>query len=130
MNNTTRDQGRRIFHPEDLLAFEELLKSRKASLIDDVLGLEREWTDRSEHDAAHSSHMADSGTDACEEDLRLSRMETTGDEIEEINEALARIREGTFGICEECEKPIHLERLRAIPYARLCVPCKRVEEAA
>ena len=39
-------------------------------------------------------------------------------------------REGTFGICEECGKAISLERLRAIPYTRLCIPCKQVEEAA
>ena len=41
-----------------------------------------------------------------------------------------RIVRGSFGKCEECEKPIPEGRLEAIPYARLCIPCKTEEEAA
>lgn len=125
----TRNGAPRL-HPEDVSEFEELLRRRKALLADDVLGLERDAADRSGPDGAHSNHMAESGTDANEEDVRLGRMESAGEEIEEIDEALARIREGLYGACEECGKPIALERLRAIPYARLCVPCKQIEEAA
>lgn len=122
--------GERALHPEDLSEFEELLRRRKARLVDDVLGLERAWTDKSEADGAHASHMAESGTDTFEEDVRLARMESAGEEMEEIEEALRRIEEGTFGICEECRAKIGVERLRAIPYARLCIPCKALEEAA
>jgi RNA polymerase-binding protein DksA len=117
-------------HPENLAEFEELLRRRKAFLVDDVLGLERAWTDVSELDGAHSNHMAESGSDTYEEELRLERMESAGEEIEEIDAALDRLREGAYGACEECGKAISLERLRAIPYARLCIPCKQVEEAA
>jgi RNA polymerase-binding protein DksA len=123
----TRNGGPGL-HPEDLAEFEEVLKKRRALLADDVLGLEKAWTDRSELDP-HTS-PAESGTDAIEDDLRLARMEAAAEEIEQIEEALHRIHEGTFGICEECGKPISVQRLRAIPYARLCIPCKQVEEAA
>ena len=122
--------GKRQIHPEALQEIEELLKRRKALLADDVLGLERAWTDKSELDPAHSTHMADSGTDAFEEDLRLARMESAGNEIAEIEEALHRIHEGEFGICDGCGDPISLDRLRAIPYTRLCLGCKAAEEAA
>jgi RNA polymerase-binding transcription factor DksA len=122
--------GKRAIHPEDLQEIEEILLRRKALLADDVLGLERAWTDRSELDPAHSSHMAESGTDAFEEDLRLERMESAGEEIKEIEEALHRIHEGMYGICEGCGDPIMVERLRAIPYARLCLACKQAEEAS
>jgi DnaK suppressor protein len=123
----TRNGGT-ILHPESLTEFEELLRRRKMFLADDVLGLERAWTDVSELDAAHSNHMADSGTDAYEEDLRLARMESAGEELDEIEAAFERLAAGEYGTCEECGKAISLERLRAIPYARLCMPCKQAEE--
>jgi DnaK suppressor protein len=44
--------------------------------------------------------------------------------IEDINRALAKIAEGTYGVCEQCGDSIPKERLRAIPYAALCVRCK------
>jgi len=122
--------GGKFLHPENLCEFEELLRRRKAFLTDDVLGLERDAAEHRGLDDAHSNHMAESGTDAYEEELRLARMESAGEEIEEIDEALGRIRDGMFGACEECGKAIALERLRAIPYTRLCIPCKQIEEAA
>jgi len=122
--------GAKGLHLEDLEEFEKILRRRKALLADDVLGLNRDWLDKSEGDAAHSNHMAESGTDAFEEDVRLSRMESAGEEIEEIDAALERIRAGAYGVCGECAKPLPRERLRAIPYARLCIDCKAIEEAA
>jgi DnaK suppressor protein len=122
--------GKRSIHPEDLQELEEMLMRRKAFLANDVLGLERAWTDKSELDPAHSTHMAESGTDAYEEDLRLARMESAGEEINEIEEALHRIHDGMFGSCEGCGDPITVDRLRAIPYARLCLPCKQAEESS
>lgn len=128
--NAGARNGKLGLHPEQLSEFETLLRRRKAFLVDDILGLERAWTDVSEQDGAHSNHMAESGTDTYEEELRLARMESAGEEIEEIDAALDRIREGTYGACDECGRHISQERLRAIPYARLCIPCKQVEETA
>ncbi len=48
--------------------------------------------------------------------------------IMKIQEALHRIDDGTFGICEECGEPISDSRLRARPVATLCVNCKREQE--
>lgn len=50
--------------------------------------------------------------------------------IKKIKDALARLEEGTFGICERCRSPIPLERLRARPVTTLCINCKKKEEAA
>lgn len=49
-------------------------------------------------------------------------------ELKEINAALERISEGTYGICEECEEEISLPRLNAVPTARLCITCQRKAE--
>jgi len=48
--------------------------------------------------------------------------------IDKINEALKRIDDGSFGICERCEEPIELERLKARPIATLCIDCKTDQE--
>jgi RNA polymerase-binding transcription factor DksA len=56
------------------------------------------------------------------------RMESESGEVQEIREALERLHNGTFGSCESCGHAIPLERLKAIPYARLCVGCKSEEE--
>jgi DnaK suppressor protein len=51
-------------------------------------------------------------------------------EIREIDDALARIEDKTFGICESCGKGIKPVRLKSLPNSRLCLPCKRKEEEA
>jgi len=48
--------------------------------------------------------------------------------ITKIKEALERIDEGTFGICEKCGEPISEERLRARPVTTLCIECKKKQE--
>jgi DnaK suppressor protein len=57
-----------------------------------------------------------------ERDLALSAQAM--DAIAEIDRALEKLDEGTYGICERCEQQIPKERLRAIPWAALCVQCK------
>lgn len=48
--------------------------------------------------------------------------------LEEIDRALERLDNDTYGYCLECERPIGLERLKALPFAELCIDCKRKEE--
>ena len=57
-----------------------------------------------------------------ERDLALSAQARAA--VDEIDAALAKIADGRYGICEQCGKTIPKERLRAIPYAALCVQCK------
>jgi DnaK suppressor protein len=57
-----------------------------------------------------------------ERDLALSAQALAA--VEDIDRALAKIDAGTYGICERCGQPIPKERLKALPYAALCVACK------
>ena len=57
-----------------------------------------------------------------ERDLALSAQARVA--VEEIDFALAKIKNGTYGMCESCGQPIVKARLQAIPHARLCVACK------
>lgn len=49
--------------------------------------------------------------------------------VTKIDEALKRIRDGEYGICEECDEPIGVERLKARPVTTLCIDCKAAQEA-
>ncbi len=48
--------------------------------------------------------------------------------VNKIDEALLRIEDGSFGICEECGEPIGIKRLEARPVTTLCIDCKTAEE--
>jgi RNA polymerase-binding transcription factor DksA len=67
------------------------------------------------------THPADLGTDAYEEEIDLALLEKKDEILEEINDALERIGQGTFGRCEQCGKEVPRERLEALPYARYCL---------
>jgi RNA polymerase-binding transcription factor DksA len=73
-------------------------------------------------------HMADMGTDNFEQEMSFSLLENEQQTLEEVNDALDRIKAGSFGLCEDCQKPIPRPRLQALPYARFCVDCARKEE--
>jgi DnaK suppressor protein len=74
-------------------------------------------------------HMADLGTDNFEQEFTLSLMQNEEQLLEEIAAALDRIKQGSFGLCEECKAAIPKARLQAVPYARYCVDCARKLES-
>lgn len=65
-----------------------------------------------------------------EVEITRGLIETEEREIQEIDRALARIEGKTFGICESCGKEIKPSRIKALPSARQCLPCKIKEEEA
>ncbi len=70
-------------------------------------------------------HMADMGSDAFEQEFTLNLLANQEQVLEEIHDALERLKEGTFGQCENCQGGIPKQRLKAVPYARYCVACAR-----
>ena len=72
--------------------------------------------------------IADQAT-ASSERLLLSSLSTNDERIlREIEQALRRIEDGTYGICESCGAEISMRRLRVLPYATRCVQCKTASE--
>ncbi|WP_447978274.1 TraR/DksA family transcriptional regulator [Candidatus Nitrospira bockiana] len=61
-------------------------------------------------------------------DQQLSILEVRNRTRNQLDEALRRLDEGTYGICEDCGEPISPERLKAIPFARRCIECQRKAE--
>jgi len=80
-------------------------------------------------DIAHMPlHMADVGSDYYEQELTLGLVESERNMIQEINEALARIAEGTYGVCQVTGKRIKKARLNAKPWAKYCIEAAREME--
>ena len=73
-------------------------------------------------------HMADIGSDNFEQEFTLSLMENEGVTLSQIESSLERIEEGVYGQCEECGARIPKNRLKAIPYATLCIRCAEQQE--
>jgi RNA polymerase-binding transcription factor DksA len=73
-------------------------------------------------------HMADIGTDNFEREHTLSFIQSDSKTLKLIEEALARIKNGTYGICEDCGCSIPKVRLNVLPYTASCVRCVELEQ--
>jgi DnaK suppressor protein len=71
---------------------------------------------------------ADAGTATFERERDLSLVNNLRDLMERIDKALGKIEDGTYGLCDRCGKPIEKPRLKALPYANLCIKDKQAEE--
>jgi RNA polymerase-binding transcription factor len=69
--------------------------------------------------------FADAGQAAAERANLLTLVRSLRDTLRDVEQALARMEAGTYGVCERCGQPIGDERLEALPAARLCMACKR-----
>jgi RNA polymerase-binding protein DksA len=112
---------------EELKAFKKLLLERRAELRGSVSNMEEQALKGTGQDFS-VDHMADYGSDNYEQEFTLGLIENEQEVLRDIDAALERIEEGTFGDCEVCGKKIQKARLKAIPYARLCLDCKKKEE--
>ena len=78
--------------------------------------------------SAYSFHMADQGTDAYEQEFTLSLVENNRTLLKDINDAMAKIQNGSFGLCEGTGKPITRPRLEAIPWVRYSLEFAQARE--
>ena len=104
----------------------ELLTTLRARLRGDVSGLADAALNKNPaagSGSTLSNHMADMGSDQYEQDFSLSLMANEAEVLEQIEGALTRIEEGSYGACEQCGSKIPKMRLNAIPYTALCVKC-------
>jgi DnaK suppressor protein len=114
----------------ELEHFRELLLDKRRELVGDMSHMEREAL-RSASGTNLSNlpmHMADMGTDNYEQEFTLGLVEKERVLLREINQALAKIQDGTYGICEGTGKPINKIRLEAQPWARYSIEHARQME--
>lgn len=116
--------------PRELEFFRDLLLAKRRELVGDMSAMEREAL-RSSGGTNLSTlpmHMADMGTDNYEQEFTLGLVEKDRNLVREINAALAKIQNGTYGICEATGKPIGRPRLEAQPWARFSIEYARQME--
>ncbi len=116
--------------PADLTAIKRLLLAKRKILTGDVSHMKDEALNRTgqEASALDASNFAELGSDNYEQEFTIGLIENEAGELLEIEAALERIEAGTYGMCESCSKPVPKPRLMALPFARLCIVCKRKEE--
>ena len=78
--------------------------------------------------SAYTVHMADMSADTYERELAMNIASSEQEVLYQIDDALKRIDEGTYGVCQQCSKPIVMSRLRAVPYTSMCIECQRSKE--
>ena len=116
----------------ELEKYKKLLLAKRAAILED-LGLKKNVLGSTVKDASgdlstYSYHMADQGTDSMEREKSFYFASKSGRFLYHLDEALRRIDEKTYGVCQGCGKEINAERLTAVPHARLCIECKEKEE--
>ena len=116
--------------------FRFLLLKKRAELMDNLanLGHDGHLSSRSEAAGDLSSmpiHMADIGSDNWEKEFTLDLIAAERGLVQEVDEALQRIVDGTYGVCLGTHKPITVSRLRAKPWAKYCIEyARRLEKGA
>jgi RNA polymerase-binding protein DksA len=115
------------FNTKDLEHFRDLLFAKRRELVGDMSAMEREAlrTSGGTNLSTLPIHMADMGTDNYEQEFTLGLVEKDRNLLKEINSALAKIMNGTYGLCEGTGKPIGRPRLEAAPWARFSIEWAR-----
>jgi len=136
--SSKKDPGERVVKPRlspaDIEHFKELLLRKRNEIQRSMTEIEGEALRKSRLDASGDLssmpiHMADLGTDNFEQEFSLGLIDGERRLLMEIEDALDRIENGTYGICEGTGKPIAKARLEAQPWARYSIEyAKMLEE--
>jgi len=126
--SVSRDKNNKKLSAEDLEAYKNRLVALRARIRGDVSVMTDGALSQSRSEAAGDlsampQHMADIGSDNFEQEQTLSFIQSDNATLGLIEEALARIKDGTYGICENCGKAIPKVRLNVLPFTASCVQC-------
>lgn len=118
---------------KELKFFKDLLLKKKAQVSRGIENIAKDALKTSQREAAgdlsgYSLHMADMATDNYDREFSLGLATNEQKLVHRIDEALEKVESKTFGLCDVCGKKISKVRLKAVPYAELCVPCQEKQE--
>lgn len=131
-NSSIRGRKQRLTTTE-IERFKQILLEKRREILKNVYEIEDEALKKSRLDASGDLssmpiHMADLGTDNYEQEFVLGLMDSERKLLHEIDDALQRIENKTYGVCEGTGQPIPKARLEAQPWARHCVEYTRMLE--
>ena len=112
----------------DMAKFKKMLVDERDRLELEHRVQTEELAEESSELADYDNHPADTASDTYDRTKSYAIGENIEELIQRIDGALQKIENGTYGICDRCEKHINYDRLRAIPYATLCIDCQETLE--
>ncbi|SMO63484.1 TraR/DksA family transcriptional regulator [Fodinibius sediminis] len=116
------------FDAATLEHFRTLLQNKRKEAVNELNAIDQTVSNLNEADDADYSsvahHQGDVGTDVEEEEMYYQLMERTQKYIQQLDDALERIDNNTYGICMATGKPISKERLEAVPHTRYTIEAK------
>lgn len=123
----------KMFSRSALKKYKALLLKHRENIVGEVEHITNDMLKQSQKDASgdlsgYALHMADMAGDHYDREFSLGIASSEQGVIYEIDEALKRIEDGSYGLCFTCDKPIAKSRLKAVPYAKYCVQCQQKEE--
>ena len=118
---------------KEISDFKKLILKRKEEILEGIKHISDDTLKKSQKDAAgdissYTYHMADVATDTYDREFSLGLASNGREALYELDDAVKKIEDGTFGICEDCKGLIAKKRLKAVPYARFCVKCQEKKE--
>ena len=118
---------------KDLKDFKKIVLKKKDELMDDLKHISDDTLRKSQKEASgdisgYTYHMADVASDNYDREFSLGLASNERKSLYELEDALKRIEDGTFGICDVCKGMITKIRLKAVPSARLCIKCQQKRE--
>ncbi|RJP29818.1 MAG: hypothetical protein C4533_02180 [Candidatus Omnitrophota bacterium] len=121
------------YSKKDIAVFKKLILNRKEEILEGIKHISEDTLKKSQKDASgdisgYTYHMADVATDNYDREFSLGLASNERHVLYELDDALKRMEEGTFGVCQSCKTTISKTRLKAVPYAKLCVKCQEKEE--
>lgn len=124
---------RKKLNKKELNEFKKLVIKKKDAALDEIKHISEDTLKKSQKEASgdisgYTYHMADVATDTYDREFSLGLASNERTFIYELDDALKKIEDGTYGVCEDCKAPISKTRLKAVPYARLCVKCQEKKE--
>ena len=123
---------RSLFTQKDLKELRQRLVEERRDLQAQLSEIEQSTFSADQTDltgeAGFDEEFADAGTATFERERDLSLVNNLRDLMERIDKALAKMDEGAYGLCDRCGKPIEKARIKALPYANLCLKDKQAEE--
>jgi DnaK suppressor protein len=117
----------RKIHPDELNRIRTFLSQKREALTNH---LQTELVQLERPEKKHRTDLEEIASDTHETDSVCEIMGIESTQIDQIERALAKIDNGTYGICEDCGDEIPFARLEALPFATQCVACKRHQEIA
>ena len=117
---------------QQLKEFREALLRERGKFAGEIRAIAKDVSknprDASGDLSAYTVHLADMSSDTYERELSANIASNEQEVLYQIDEALKRLDEGAYGTCQECNKPISLSRLKAVPYTAQCIGCQRTTE--